>query len=66
MISGLRAGSRAALKICHHDPAAHHQAAHARRRIGLHSGVTIADKQQWVADQAKDDVFDGIDTKRDP
>ena len=26
----------------------------------------IAEKQQWVADQAKAGVFDGVDTKKDP
>ena len=43
------------------------EAANTVRESGFEPFMTaaIADKQQWVADQAKAGVFDGVDTKTD-
>ncbi|MEO7939163.1 MAG: DUF1932 domain-containing protein [Burkholderiaceae bacterium] len=44
------------------------ESANTVREAGFEPFMTaaIADKQQWVADQAKAGVFDGVDTKNDP
>ncbi len=44
------------------------ESANTVREAGFEPFMTsaIAEKQQWVADQAKAGVFDGVDTKNDP